>query len=252
MGDPRIRKVIAVVGGLVLTLVLWIAAVATGWFGTAVPAVGDVLDVFRDGRSRSTLFSAAKVTGGEALHGFAIGLILAAGAGAIAVVVPKLRRGFDQLATFENSVPLVALGPVLLATLDRQSVPVAMSTMAVFFTVYVAVTAGLSKVTRAHADLFRVLGATKRQRLLRVQVPSAIPVVVTSLKVVMPYAIVGAIVGEWFGASGGLGPVMLSAMQTYRMPTLWASAACVVSLAILLYALMACVEWQADRRFGQS
>jgi NitT/TauT family transport system permease protein len=248
----RVRYALTVVAGLLLVLVIWAIVVAGGWLDTSVPSIGSVLDEFREANSRASLTRAVRVTGGEAVRGFLIGLVLAAAAGVIAVLVPHLRRGLDQLATFENAVPLVALGPILLATLDRQSVPVAMSAVAVFFTMYVGVTTGLSKFSTAHADLFHVFGARRRDRLVRLQIPSAIPIVVTSLKVAIPYAIVGAIIGEWFGAQRGLGPVMLVAMQTYRMPSLWAGAVCAVGLSLLLYGAMALIETQTDRRFRSS
>jgi len=235
--------------GFVLIFVIWELVVAGGWLDTSVPSIGSVFDEFRESRSRSILVRAMRVTASEALRGFIIGVVLAAVAGAITVLVPRLRRGLDQLATFENAVPLVALGPILLATLNRQSVPVAMSAVAVFFTLYVGVTTGLSKYSHGHADLFHVLGASRRDRLVRMQVPSAIPVVVTSLKVAIPYAIVGAIIGEWFGAQRGLGPVMLVAMQTYKMPSLWAGAVCAVGLSLLFYGVMALLENRTDRRF---
>jgi ABC-type nitrate/sulfonate/bicarbonate transport system permease component len=248
--DSRsLRRLLTALAGLGLGLLAWEVISATGWLDTSVPSIASVVEAFRDSESRSALLAATIVTGGEAVRGFAVGLVLALAAGAVAVVVPRLRRGLDQLATFENSVPLVAIGPVLLATVDRQTVPVAMSAVAVFFTIYVATTSGLSKVSAAHADVFQAFGARWWQRLVRVQIPSAVPVVVTSLKVTMPIAIVGAVIGEWFGTQGGLGPVMLVAMGSYQMPMLWAAAGCAVGLSILLYAAMALLEAQTDRRF---
>lgn len=243
------RRVLTSLAGLGLVLLLWELVNVAGWFGKSVPSITSVAATFRDSTSRTALLSAARVTGGEAVHGFALGLGCAVAAGVIAVVVPHLRRGFDQLATFLNSVPLVALGPVLLATVDRQTVPVAMSAVAVSFTIYVGATAGLSRVPFAPTDIFQALGARWWQRLIRLQVPSAVPVVITALKVAMPIAIVGAIIGEWFGTQGGLGPVMLAAMGEFQIPTLWAAALCAVCLSLLLYAAMALVEALTDRRF---
>ena len=243
------RQALTSLAGLGLVLLAWELVYVTGWLGKNVPSIASVAAAFQDGSSRSALLSAARVTGGEAVRGFAIGLACAVAAGAVAVVVPHLRRGFDQLGTFLNSVPLIALGPVLLATVDRQTVPVAMAAVAVFFTIYVGTTTGLSRVAPAPTDVFEAFGARRWQRLMRLQVPSAIPVVVTALKVAMPIAIVGAIIGEWFGTQGGLGPVMLAAMGEFQIPTLWAAAVCAVGLSLLLYGAMALVEALADRRF---
>ena len=243
------RRALTSLAGLGLVVLAWELVHAAGWLGKNVPSIGSVAAAFGDGTSRSALVSAARVTGGEAVRGFVAGLVCAMAAGAVAVVVPHLRRGLDQLATFLNSVPLIALGPVLLATVARQTVPVAMSAVAVFFTIYVGTTTGLSRVPPAPTDVFQAFGARRWQRLVRLQVPAAIPVIVTALKVAMPIAIVGAIIGEWFGTQGGLGPVMLAAMGEFQIPMLWAAAVSAVGLSLVLYGVMAGVEALTDRRF---
>jgi NitT/TauT family transport system permease protein len=110
--------------------------------------------------------------------------------------------------------------------------------------------AGLHSASPAVQDVFSVFGSSRRQRLVRSQLPAALPVVVTGLKVAMPLTIVGAVIGEWFGASKGIGPVLLVAVRNYKMPDMWAAAVVMVVIALILFGIMAIVERVTLRRFS--
>ena len=79
----------------------------------------------------------------------------------MAHLLPPLRRGSDRLAAVLNSVPSIALGPIFLVLLTRESTPAAVSSIHVFFIVFVSVSSGLQRATPAHRDLFAVLGADR-------------------------------------------------------------------------------------------
>lgn len=254
MTDRAVRSpvVVAALGavGLALTVAAWQAVAAAQWFGTTIAPPTDVVDVLGDPVQRTVLLDAATITAQEAVTGFVWGAGLALVVGLLVVVVPVLRRGIDQLATIESAIPFVALAPILLATVAREDIPAAMGAATAFFPVYVAVVSGLRATPAAVLDVFTVFGSMRWQRLTRAQVPSGLPVLATGLKVAMPLAIVGAVIGEWFGASSGLGPVMLVAMRNYRMPMMWAAVAVTVVVALLLYAVTALVEKLAVSRFA--
>ena len=95
------------------------------------------------------------------LWGTGAGLLLAT----VAHLLPPLRRGSDRLAAVLNSVPSIALGPIFLVLLTRESTPAAVSSIHVFFIVFVSVSSGLQRATPAHRDLFSVLGADRLQPL---------------------------------------------------------------------------------------
>lgn len=238
----------AILGALAL-VILWQVVGAYDLLGTTISAPTEVLEVFGDGATRSNLVRAGLVTMREAVIGFIWGLLLATVAGLIAVTVPWLRRGVDQLATIESAIPFVALGPILLATLDRASIASAMAAATAFFTMYVAIVAGLRSASRTVEDVFTVFGSNRRQRLVRSQLPAALPVIATGLKVAMPLTIVGAVIGEWFGASKGIGPLILVAVRNYRMPDMWAAAVVTVVVALILFGVMAVLERATIRRF---
>lgn len=247
-GTPT-RRIVAAFGGAIGLLVIWQIIGATQVFGTTISPPTDVLGVFGNSAQRPVVVNAAIATGTEAVKGFVWGLLLAVIVGLFVVSLPIFRRGVDQLATIQSAIPFVALAPILLANFDRATIPVAMAASTVFFTIYVAVVQGLSSASPTLNEVLVVFGGTRRSRLLRIQVPSALPVVATSLKVAMPLAIVGAVIGEWFGVSKGIGPVLLTSLRNYQMPLMWAAAASTVIVALVLFGVMAVLERLATERF---
>src|SRR5229473_6284724 len=104
------------------------------------------------------------------------------GLAALAHLVPPLRRGSDRLAAVLNSVPSIALGPIFLVLLSRESTPAAVSSIHVFFIVFVSMGSGLQRATVAHRDLFAVLGAARLKRFWRLELPAALPALVSGLR----------------------------------------------------------------------
>lgn len=115
--------------------------------------------------------------------------------------------------------------------------------------IYVAVTSGLNAAAPAHHDLFTSLGARPVSRFLRLELPAALPAIVSGMKLAIPVAFIGAIVGEWFGASRGLGLLMVSAMQNFQIPLLWSAVLIVTTASLSLFGLMSLVERVTHGRF---
>lgn len=247
-GTPT-GRIIAAFGGAIGLLVVWQIVGATEVFGTSISPPSDVLGVFTDSVRRPVVVNAAIATGTEAVKGFLWGTVLAVLFGLFVTSLPVFRKGVDQLATIQSAIPFVALAPILLANFDRPTIPVAMAASTVFFTIYVAVVQGLSSASPTLDEVLVVFGGSRRSRLMRIQVPSALPVVATSFKVAMPLAIVGAVIGEWFGVSKGIGPLLLTSLRNYQMPLMWASATATVIVALLLFGVMALLERLATERF---
>jgi NitT/TauT family transport system permease protein len=244
------RSILYGLVGIVVVLVAWQLVAASDALGGTVSAPTTVAGVFDDPVQRSVLIDAVLSTGSEATQGFSWGLVAAVLLGLVVTVVRPLRRGMDQLATVESAVPFVSLAPVMIALFTREHVPSAIAAATAFFPLYVAVVAGMDAVSPTVADLFTVFGADRRATLLRARLPAGLPVIATGMKVGMPLAIVGAVIGEWFGARQGVGPVMLAAMRGYRMPTMWAAVVATVLMAVVLYGICGLLERAAQTRFG--
>ena len=185
----------------------------------------------------------------EAATGYALGVLLAVGGASIAVVVPQTRGPIGRLALILNSIPIIALGPLFTAVLPRWASPVAVATLAVAFTVFVAVLAGLDAAGRSHHDLLTVLGASRWERFRRLQAPAALPSLADGLKLGAPGAVLGAIIGEWFGAERGIGPLLVASMQNYRIDLLWSAALLGALVSMVAYGLLALLERAISARY---
>jgi len=236
--------------GIGLFLSLWEVIGRTGILGISWPPLSDVLEMLGD-QSRRPLFLRAL---GATLQSTALGYLWGTGAGlalaALAHLVPPLRRGSDRLAAVLNSVPSIALGPIFLVLLSRESIPPAVSSIHVFFIVFVSVSSGLQRATAAHRDLFAVLGADRLKRFWRLELPAAMPALVSGLRLAWPAALIGAIIGEWFGAPRGLGILIINAMQNFQIVMLWCAVLLAVGSSLLIYGLLTLLERAAYARFG--
>src|SRR3954469_25645378 len=165
--------------GIALFLALWEVVGRTGILGISWPPLSDVLAELAD-PNRFPLFQRAL---GATLESTALGYLWGASAGlmlaAIAHLLPLLRRGSDRLAAVLNSVPSIALGPIFLVLLTRESTPAAVSSIHVCCIVFVSVSAGLERASPAHRDLFAVLGADRVKRFARLELPAALPSLVS-------------------------------------------------------------------------
>jgi ABC-type nitrate/sulfonate/bicarbonate transport system permease component len=234
--------------GAALCLVLWEVSGRLGWFGATWPSFTEVLRALVDERdllARSVRASLPTMVKGFCL-GVSAGLLLAV----LPQVVPVLRGVSTRFATVVNALPLVVLAPVLVTILGRDTVQVVVSGLACFFPMFIATSAGLTATRPSHLDVMTCLGSTRLSALFRVRLPAALPGIADGLRLAAPAAVLGAIFGEWFGAEKGLGAVLVTGMQNFRIGLLWAAA--LLSTLISIVALLgftALGRW-AQRRFS--
>jgi ABC-type nitrate/sulfonate/bicarbonate transport system permease component len=236
--------------GIALFLALWETIGQFQLAGISWPPLSAVLEMLFD-QSRLALFQRAlsatlEETATGYLWGTSAGLFLAA----VAHLLPPLKRGSDRLAAVLNSVPSIALGPIFLVLLSRESTPAAVSSIHVFFIVFVSVSSGLQRATPAHRDLFSVLGADRLRRFARLELPAALPALASGLRLAWPAALIGAIIGEWFGAPRGIGILIINAMQNFQIVLLWCAVLLAVASSLLFYGLLTLLERAAYARFG--
>lgn len=236
--------------GIGVFLALWEVIGQFKLAGISWPPLSAVLEMLTD-ESRLPLFSRALgATLGETALGYLWGCGAGLALGALAHLAPILRRGSDRLAAVLNSVPSIALGPIFLILLSRESTPAAVSSIHVFFIVYVSLGSGLQRATAAHLDLFAVLGAHRTKRFWRLELPAALPALVSGLRLAWPAALIGAIIGEWFGAPRGIGILIINAMQNFQIVLLWCAVLLAVGSSLFFYGLLTLLERAAYARFG--
>lgn len=168
------------------------------------------------------------------------GLAMSAVAGVAAAVALStsrwVERAFYPYAIFFQIVPIVAIAPLLVIWFGYGwRAVVAAAFIVSVFPVIANTLAGLLSVDPALRDLFRLYGASRRARLLKLELPWALPDVLTGLRVAAGLAVIGAIVGEFVGG-GGLGVVVLEAMRQQRTDLVFAAILHASLLGLALFA----------------
>lgn len=229
--------------GVILTLLLWHWVCVQFKLPTSVlPTPGQVLEA---GLGRwDLLVSEGWVTMKETLYGFLLAVALGI---PIAVAVTNSRTlnlMFTPILVALQSVPKVALAPILLVWFGTGiESKLAIAWLVAFFPIVVDTSAGLQATPRELLELARSLRASRWQVFWKVQFPAALPYVVTGSKVAVTLAVIGAVIGEFIGSSEGLGFLLMSATSQIDSPLAFAALFALAALGILAYLLVVAAEW---------
>lgn len=186
------------------------------------------------------------LTLGEAAAGLLCGVLAGVLIASLLTLRPGLEGGVMTLAILIKSTPMVAIAPLLTIWMGFGVLPkVVITTLLTFFPVLVNVLSGLQRSDPALLDLFRSLNASRWEIFLHLRAPSALPYLFAALKISAPLALVGAVVAEWTGASGGLGRTMWLAYSNLNLPHLFAAIFILAGAGMATYAVFAWVERHA-------
>jgi putative hydroxymethylpyrimidine transport system permease protein len=234
-----VRRALVAVAALLL---VWQGAVwATGLPPFVLPAPWAV--AAEGWTSRAMLAEHGLVTLAEVMAGLGLGGAAGVGFAIAGQVVPALRRWIDPVLAATQAVPVFVLAPVLTIWLGYGMGPkVAMTTLLVFFPVLSALTDAMDAVPEAHLDLARIAGAGRWRTIRHLLLPQAVPGLLSGLRVAATYAPTGAVIGEWIGASKGLGYLMLMANARSKADLMFAALVLVVAMTLTLRALVPAVK----------
>lgn len=176
-----------------------------------------------------------------------LGFALALGIGLpMAVAIANSRRlnlMFYPLLVGLQSVPKVALAPIVLVWLGTGiESKLAIVWLVAFFPIIIDTAAGLRSTPRELVELARSLKASPWQLFYKVQFPAALPFVLTGAKVAITLAVIGAVIGEFMGSSAGLGYLLLSATSQLNTPLAFAALFALSFLGMAVYAVVELVE----------
>jgi NitT/TauT family transport system permease protein len=195
--------------------------------------------------NRHELISAGWFTFQEALGGFAIGSALGI---LLAIVLARWRglgRALMPYLIAANAIPIIAFAPIMNAWFNPFSKGSKMAIAAVlcFFPVLVNTLRGLTSVRPQSIELMRSYGAGELETFRRVRIPTALPFIFTALKIATVLAMIGAIVGEYFGgAFTALGVLINSRSATFQFKEAWAGIGVACAYGIAFYLAVAIVE----------
>ena len=191
---------------------------------------------------------------GESLPLAGVGLIAAlAVALALAVIGTlwrELRVVLMPAALLLQTMPLVALTPIIVLLFGRGAAATLVVTVTVtFFPAYITIAQGLAQVPRASLDLLSVYGASRRQQLLLVSLPMSLPYLCAAARLVAPASLLGVMIAEWMATGYGLGNLLNTARGELDYGMIWTVAFIAVAVSIAFYQLVKLIEDQLLIRF---
>lgn len=182
-------------------------------------------------------------TAQETLWGFLLALVVGLGLGFLIDHSPWARNALYPLLVVSQTIPTVAIAPLLVIWLGYGIWPkIIVVGLVCFFPIVVNTADGLRAADPEQIALLRTMGATPRDILLKVRLPGALPMVLAGIKIGITYSVVGAILGEWVGGSQGLGIFMLRATNAFRTDWVFASIGITAILSLLLFGVVLLVE----------
>ena len=184
-----------------------------------------------------------KETALEATVGFLIAAALGIGLG---IVIARWVVMEDMLYPYLNIIrvtPVIAIAPLLTIWFGHNSTPVIIVvTLIAFFPIVVGTVLGLKSVDPDLINLMRTLSASDRAMLLKIRLPHAMPYIFSAFRISAPLAVIGALVGEIFGAAQGLGYLLIRARSTIDTSQVFLMVVLSAILGIVFFSIVVAVE----------
>ena len=192
-----------------------------------------------------TLAGQLAVTFVEAVIGFLIASVLAFGCAVMFVRFQTLEQGLFPIAIAVKTTPIVAVAPLLVIWLGTGWWSKIVAVILIcFFPVLVNAVKGLKAADAEYRELFQTLGASRAQEFRKLRIPYCLPYLFSALKISSSLAIVGAIVGEFVGATQGLGYLIMISSAHLETATLFAAIAAAALAGIVLFYV---IGWTEER-----
>jgi ABC-type nitrate/sulfonate/bicarbonate transport system permease component len=167
--------------------------------------------------------------------GAAVGVLLAVAVWA----VPLFRRLTYPLLVASQTVPMVVLAPLLVLWFGFGLTPkVLVVALIALFPVAISTAEGLVGADAEQIELLRSMGAGRREILRLILLPTATPAFFAGLRIAAAYAIAGAVIGEWVGASSGLGLFVTRSQYSFRVDRVFVGVAVIALLSITLFGIV--------------
>lgn len=228
-------------------LVVWVTEIES----YILPAPSAIFYEF--GQSWSLLPEHVWITTIEALLGFVLGIIIAL---CIALTLDSsvvLRKCVYPLLLFSQTIPIIALAPLLIIWFGYGILPkVLIVALVTFFPVAVNVIEGLQSSDRDMIRLLRSMGSSRFQTLRFVRFPHALPYLFTGLKIGATYSVLAAVISEWVGASKGLGIYLVRAQNSFATDKVFVSIMIISLLSCILFSIIVLISrWAMPWKYKQ-
>ena len=248
----NISKYFYPVMGVVLVILVWhIYVVGFDINPVVLPKPLLVLNIMIE--ERVLLLTEGWATFKECVYGFALALALGIPIAVALTGSKTLNLTFYPLLIGTQSVPKVAVAPIILVWFGFGfESKLVIAFLVAFFPIVIDTATGLRATPQERLDLAVSLRASRLQIFLIIQFPAALPFIFSGAKVAVTLAVIGAVIGEFVGATEGLGNLLLVANSQVDTPLAWASLIALSVLGILMFAAVIAAErilmpWAVDK-----
>ncbi|MBG6215187.1 ABC-type nitrate/sulfonate/bicarbonate transport system permease component [Cryobacterium sp. CAN_C3] len=238
---------------VIALLAAWQIAVTAGQVQPAI--LPSPLRILEQGwNARDTIWANTVPTLQATLLGFAVSLTVA---WALAIVIdfsPWLRRALMPLLVASQTIPIIAIAPLMIIWFGFGVLPkVIVIALVTFFPVTVGLIDGFNRTDREATNLLRSMGANRWKQFIYVRLPSALPSFFTALRIGIAYAVTGAIFAEYVGAQQGLGIYMALMKNSFRTDLVLAAVVVTATISIAFFLLTYVAErliipWHSKER----
>ncbi|MCC7276223.1 MAG: ABC transporter permease [Alphaproteobacteria bacterium] len=175
--------------------------------------------------------------------GFGVSLAVSLPLAVAITASPAIANAVYPLLVVTQSVPKVALAPILVVVFGAgETSRVLVTFLVAFFPLVISIATGLLAVPPELVELGRSLKATRLQELFRIRLPYAVPFVFSGLKLSITFSVIGAVVGEFVAAERGLGYQILAATAFFRTPIAFGAVIILSAMGIILFQAVVLIE----------
>jgi len=204
-----------------------------------VAVLGALAELARSGR----LWPHLVQTVGEVLAGYVIGVAAGIGLTVLVAAVEATHRILRPFLVAFYSIPKIALAPLIIMWFGLGAAPkVLLAAAFVFFVVFMNMVAGVYSVNPQLLAAMRIMGATRAVVLCKVVLPSAVPYLMTGLRLAVPEALIGAVVGEFIAANQGLGYLVTSAAAQFNTAATMAAIVALLLIVVVMDSMLSLTE----------
>ncbi|MES3003999.1 MAG: ABC transporter permease [Pseudomonadota bacterium] len=194
-------------------------------------------------QNRQLLLEAFIPTATEALAGFFVGNVAAVLMAAAFVYHPALRRMYFPVAVIFNTIPIIAVSPILILFFGLTvTSKIIIAAIICFFPTLVNTIRGFESASVSELELMRILAASKFECFIKLRAPRSTPFVFSALRIACTTSVIGAIVSEWIGAEKGIGVLIMQSTFEYKTELLYSAIATSSALALTMFGLVSLAE----------
>ncbi|WP_240666513.1 ABC transporter permease [Longirhabdus pacifica] len=174
------------------------------------------------------------------LIGFTLGIFFGITTAILLHLVPWLNRAFFPLLIISQNIPIIALAPILVIWFGYNLIPhYILITLICYFPITISMITGLQQTEHHYKHLVQMMGASKWETFLKLELPFSTPYIFSGLKISATYSVMGAVIAEWAaGSSNGIAAFMKLSLSSFKTPRVFIGFIVIVVLSFTFYLII--------------